>query len=207
MKLLLVRHGESEGNAAGFVQGHLDFGLTALGRAQAEATAERLRALKVDRLVSSPLKRAFETASVIAAAVGLAIESEPGLMEYDMGAASGLTGPQIREKFPHVVDAWRKGLRPQFPGEEGRDEFHARVNAVLQRFAGTGQSIVAVAHGGVISGICYEVLGMDRSRRGAFEAWNCSITEVTADRSGRLVLLRQNDTCHLDGLLTAADRG
>ncbi|MFN0146093.1 MAG: histidine phosphatase family protein [Dehalococcoidia bacterium] len=207
MKLILIRHGESEGNAAGFVQGRLDFGLTALGRAQAEATAERLRGLKIDRLVSSPLKRAFDTASVFSAAIGIEIESEPGLMEYDMGAASGLTGPQIREKFPEMMAAWQKGIRPTFPGEEGRDEFHARVQDVLQRFAATKQTIAAVAHGGVVSAVCYQVLGMDRSRRGSFETANCSITEVALDRAGHLVLVRQNDTCHLDGLLTAVDRG
>ena len=207
MKLILIRHGESEGNAGGFVQGRLDFGLTSLGRAQAHATAERLRGLKVDRLVSSPLKRAFETASVFAGVVGLEIEPEPGLMEYDMGAASGLTGPQIREKFPEIMAAWGKGIRPTFPGEEGRDEFHARVAEVLRRYAGTRQTIAAVAHGGVISAVCYQVLGMDRARRGSFETANCSITEVALDRAGHMVLTRQNDTCHLDGILTTVDRG
>jgi broad specificity phosphatase PhoE len=207
MKLFLIRHGESEGNAAGFVQGHLDFGLTSLGRAQAHATAERLRDLKVDRLVSSPLSRAFQTASIIAGALGQSVESEPGLMEYDMGAASGLTGPQIREKFPEMMAQWQKGIRPTFPGEEGRDEFHARVEAVITRFAATKETIVAVAHGGVVSAVCYQVLGMDRARRGAFETANCSITEVGLDRAGHLVLLSQNDTCHLDGVLTTVDRG
>lgn len=207
MRLLLVRHGESEGNAGGFVQGRLDYGLTDLGRAQAQATADRLRDVKVDRLISSPLRRAHETALWIAAAAGREVEPEPGLMEYDMGEASGLTGPEIREKFPHVVEAYQKGLRPSFPGEEGREAFHGRVAEVLQRFVGTKETVVAVAHGGVIAAVCYQVLGMEPHRRGAFEAWNCSITEVVEDRSGRLVLLRQNDTCHLDGILTTADRG
>lgn len=206
MRLILVRHGESEGNAGGFVQGHLDFGLTALGRVQAHTTAERLASMKVDRLISSPLLRASETASIIGTAIGHSVEHEPGLMEYDMGAASGLTGAQIRERFPEVIASFQKGLRPAFPGEEGRDVFHTRVRAVLDGLAGRDQTIVAVAHGGVVGAICQIVVGLDSSRRGAFEAANCSITEVGVDRMGRLVLLRQNDTCHLD-IVTAVDRG
>ena len=148
-----------------------------------------------------------QTASYLAAPLGLEIEPEPGLMEYDMGEASGLTGPQIREKFPEVVASWQKGLRPVFPGEEGRDVFHARIKDVLDRFSALDQTVVAVAHGGVVGAVCYSVLGLDPSRRGAFEAANCGITEIGLDRQGRRVLLRQNDTCHLDGLVTVVDRG
>ena len=206
MRLILIRHGESEGNAGGFVQGRLDFGLTALGRLQAHATAERFAPESVDRIVSSPLLRASETASIIGASMGKSVEHEPGLMEYDMGAASGLTGVQIREKFPEVIAQFQKGLRPSFPGEEGREAFHARVRAVLDRFSATTETVIAVAHGGVVGAVCQMVVGLDSSRRGAFEAANCSITEIGLDRLGRMVLLRQNDTCHLD-VVTAVDRG
>ncbi len=207
MKLILIRHGESEGNAAGVVQGHLDFGLTALGRAQADATAVYLRGTKVDRLVSSPLRRAFETASLIAGSLGLEVEGDARLMEYDMGAASGLTGPQIRERFPDVVAQWQKGLHPRFPGEEGRDVFSARIATLLQEFVAAGKDVVAVAHGGVVGAFCRGVLGMDPLRRGVFETANCGITEIAIDRQGRPVLQRVNDTCHLGALITMADRG
>ena len=128
-------------------------------------------------------------------------------MEYDMGAASGLTGPQIRERFPEVISAYQKGIRPTFPGEEGRDVFHERVASAIERFAGTKETVVAVCHGGVVSAVCYQVVGLDPARRGVFEAHNCSITEIGLDRTGRRVLLRHNDTCHLDGIGTAGDRG
>ena len=128
-------------------------------------------------------------------------------MEYDMGAASGLTGPQIRERFPEVIAAFQKGIRPVFPGEEGRDAFHDRVAAVLDRCFTTDETVVAVAHGGVVSAACYQVVGLDRNRRGVFEAHNCSLTEFSVDRSGRRVLLRHNDTCHLSGIVSTVDRG
>jgi broad specificity phosphatase PhoE len=197
MRLVFVRHAESEGNARGVAQGLLDFGLTDAGRAQAEALAVRLKARTVDRLVSSPLRRSAETAAVIAAALGLTVEFDDGLKEYDIGEVSGLTGAQIRERYPEVIAAYQKGIRPAFPGEEGREAFDLRVQAVLGRLQEHEGTVVAVAHGGVITAVCALVAGIETRRLGAFEMANCAITEIGRDRAGRLVLLRQNDTCHL----------
>ena len=207
MRLLLVRHGESEGNASGIVQGRLDYGLTELGRQQAAQVAEYLAREPVDHLVSSPLKRAWQTAEAIGERLGVMPRAEPDLQEYDVGAISGLSGPQIREKFPEVIAQFQKGLRPDFPGAEGRDVFHARVRALIDRLTEQDQTTVAVAHGGVVGAVCYYVLGLDVTRRGMFETANCAVTEITRDRVGRLVLSRANDTCHLEGLVTVADRG
>jgi len=207
MPLFLIRHGESEGNATGIVQGRLDFGLTELGRAQATATATRLRDAGIGAVVSSPLARAAQTASIIAEALRCEVEYDEGLSEYDVGEASGLSPAQIRERFPEVVAAFRKGLRPAFPGEEGRDAFTARVSATFRRLLERDGAVAAVAHGGVVSSICAQVMGIDPRRLGSFETANCAITEVTRDRAGRAVLMRQNDTCHIDGLVTVVDRG
>ena len=207
MRLILVRHGQSEGNAAGIIQGHTEFGLTELGLIQAKATAERLAREKVDRIASSPLRRAVQTAREVGLTLGLPIEEEPALREYGMGEASGLTGQELRERFPHIVGAYARGERPVFPGEEGRDVFRARLADFLARVQQNDETVIAVAHGGVISALCYDVLGIDAARRGMFMVANCSITEFVRDRSGRLTLARHNDTCHLDGLVTEADRG
>lgn len=207
MRLFLIRHGQSEGNAAGIIQGHSEFALTELGHTQAKATAERLARESVDRIATSPLVRAVQTAQTVASALGLPIEHEPALREYDMGQASGLTGAELRERFPHVLEAYSRGERPTFPGEEGRDVFAVRIGAFLERVRESDETVVAVAHGGVISAVCYEILGIDTRRRAMFQVANCSITEFVKDRGGRLVLARHNDTCHLEGIVTEADRG
>lgn len=207
MRLLLIRHGQSVGNAAGIIQGHTEFALTELGQTQAKVTAVRLAREKVDRIATSPLLRAMQTAASVASALALPVEEEPALREYDMGQASGLTGAEIRERFPHVLDAYSRGERATFPGEEGRDVFAARIGTFLERVRESDETVVAVAHGGVISAVCYEILGIDTRRRGIFQVANCSITEFVKDRGGRLMLARHNDTCHLDGLVTEADRG
>ncbi len=207
MRLILVRHGESEGNAAGVLQGVLDFGLTQRGRLQAKALAGRLKSEPIDRLIASPLRRAADTANIIAARTGHKIAWDDSLKEYDIGEASGLTGAQMRERYPTSAEAYVRGDHVRFPGEEGRDVFHARIDAWVRSIRQQPGTTLAVAHGGVVAAICYNVLGLDPKRRGMFSIANCSITEVQEDRRGQLVLHRQNDSCHLEGIITEIDRG
>lgn len=207
MRLLLVRHGQSEGNATGVVQGHIDYGLTALGRAQAEATAARLAGEKIDRVITSPLLRARQTAEPIARATGAPLAPEPRLREYDIGQISGLRASEIAMRFPHIGEAYRAGRRPAFPGEEGRDVFYERLLAVLDHCRASDETIVAVGHGGVVSALCYMVLGLDHARPGLLQVANCSLSELIRDGAGRTVIRRQNDTCHLRGIVTIEDAG
>lgn len=207
MRLILIRHGESEGNASGVMQGRMDFGLSPTGVLQAQATARYLSTLEIRQVMTSPLRRAAHTAEIIAGQLGRDVVPVAELMEYDIGHASGLTGEQLRERFPEVFAAFTTGRRPAFPGEEGRDTFHNRLRKALDEIRETEGTTVAVAHGGVISSLCHMVVGLDVHRPGAFHVGNCSVTEVIRDRTGRLVLARHNDTCHLDGMATFADRG
>ncbi|TMG05184.1 MAG: histidine phosphatase family protein, partial [Chloroflexi bacterium] len=108
MRLLLVRHAESQGNLERRLQGRREFPLTMRGVAQAHALAERLVSLPLSAVYSSPVGRAMQTAEVIAAKACLDVISEPRLEEYDFGdAVSGLTWQEIRENEPAIVEAFR----------------------------------------------------------------------------------------------------
>jgi len=209
-RVLLIRHGQSEGNAAGVMQGRLDFGLTALGRRQAEAIAARVAEERtpIAAVVSSPLARAAHTAGAIAARLDLAVEHEHGLAEYDIGEASGLTSLEMRDRFPEVFAARRRGEHLPLPGEEGRDLFFERIGAAFERIAHAhgDSTVVAVAHGGVINAACFLALGLAWRPGGLFGSDNCAITEFRAE-PGRLALVRHNCVCHLDGLDTDLDLG
>lgn len=196
--LLLVRHGQSEGNAAGVIQGQLDPPLTALGREQARAVAERLRAEGgIARVVTSPLARARATAESIADALGLPLAADARLMEYGFGAASGLTPAAVYERYPDWSGARGDGSdRPLLPGEEGADAFEARVAAVLDDLLAPERCAVAVAHGGVITTALSLAFG-ETGARLRFRMENCAITEFARDPSGRTVVRRHNDACHL----------
>jgi broad specificity phosphatase PhoE len=163
--LLLVRHAQSEWNAAGRWQGWADPPLTALGRAQAEEAGERLRrtAPPIDRAVSSDLDRARTTASIVAGIAGTPelvgrsplVEEVSGLREFDVGQWSGLTRAEITAEWPKTLAAWDAGALDATPGGEPRADFDARVQAaVIQIIAAhPGQRVLVVAHGGVVHSI------------------------------------------------------
>lgn len=213
MALLLVRHGESEGNAGGIIQGQLDMGLTPLGRQQARWTGEALSGQPVQQIVSSPLERARLTAEMIGAALNLTVRLDDRLMEYGFGELSGLDRAEIAVRFPQVAlggfAGSTTGMWTPIPGEEGRTEFFGRVRESINELAneaGDGLTVV-VTHGGFLNAACHHVAGIDYETKPArFHFANCSFTEFVRERTGRLVLKRHNDTCHLDRA-TDADYG
>jgi len=154
---LIVRHGETHWNVAGRLQGWHDSPLSAAGRAQAAAVADRLAREAVDALVASDLGRAQATAAPIAAGLGLAIEPDRRLRERCYGVAEGLTWAEIEARH---AEAYRRLVaRDQdyrvAEGESGI-EFRDRVFAAFERLAALhGDARVAVVtHGGVL-GIVY----------------------------------------------------
>jgi broad specificity phosphatase PhoE len=207
MRLLLVRHAESVGNFEGRLQGHTDYDLTDRGRQQAKLTADRLEALGVVSVYSSPLLRAMATATVIGERIGKPPEELPGVREYDFGEMAGFTYAEIRQRFAAMALEARPAERT-YPGEEGRDAFFKRVTEAIWGVADRypGETAAIVAHGGPIALICQNILGLPYRRPMPFAIDNCSITSVTvrddnaSDGRPRAVLLSLNDTCHLSRL-------
>lgn len=146
----MLRHGESEWNASGRWQGHADPPLTELGRQQAAAAAPILAAEcpPFDLVVASDLRRARETAEVLAGALGLGpVVIDPRLREADAGEWQGLTRAEIELRWPGWLDA---GRRP--PGFEPYDAAAARFGEALRDAAQAvpgGQALV-ISHGGVL---------------------------------------------------------
>jgi glucosyl-3-phosphoglycerate phosphatase len=164
-KVLLVRHAQSEWNAAGRWQGWANPPLSALGRAQAEQAGDRLRrtAEPIGRAVSSDLDRARTTATIIAGIAGApelvasqpVVEEVAGLRELDVGEWSGLTRAQIAAEWPESLADWQAGVLDTPPGGEERASFDARVRAAFaQVVADLGdERLLVVAHGGVVRSI------------------------------------------------------
>ena len=152
----LVRHGQSTWNAQGRWQGQADPPLSPLGEEQAAEAAERLADAGVTRVVTSDLVRARRTGQIVADALGLGpVGIDVDLGEYDVGDWSGLTKPQIEEKWPGQQKAWFQGRLGTTPGGEGRTTFNRRVLAAMDRLAagldGNGGDVVlVVTHGGVV---------------------------------------------------------
>jgi phosphoserine phosphatase len=149
--LLLARHGETDWNRDGRYQGWADPPLNDTGRTQAEALAGQLAGTPLDAVYSSDLRRAHETAEILAAPHGLQVVLDAGLREIDVGAWSGLTRLEIEHRFP-------AGERP---GGETREQHAERVLAAVERIARLhpGGSILVVSHGGTLRAVNDHVSG------------------------------------------------
>jgi probable phosphoglycerate mutase len=154
---LIVRHGETDWNVAGRLQGWRDSPLTANGRAQADAVAGRLGQEPIDALVASDLGRTQATAAPIAVALGLAVAPDAGLRERCYGILEGMTWAEI--EHAHAAAYGRLIARDQdyqVPEGESGIQFRNRVFDAFERLAAEhGEKRVAVVtHGGVL-GIVY----------------------------------------------------
>ena len=160
--LLLARHGESDWNRARRWQGFADRPLTARGRAQAAALAERLEKFQLDAIYSSDLARAGSTAQAVAEAQGLDVVQLPALREVDVGEWQGLTRDEAEERFPDGFRRWQAGGTGWEKGET-YGEMSARVLKTVTGITRDheGGRVLIVSHGGPIRAIHAAALGIE----------------------------------------------
>jgi uncharacterized phosphatase len=145
--LYLVRHGETDWNAQRRIQGRTDIPLNDTGREQAKTTGLLLARRDWDGIYSSPLSRAYETATIIAAETGLDhVTTIPELAERNYGDAEGLNYQQIEDRFPGDTVV---------PGRETHHSVGERAVAALMTLARAhqGESLIVVSHGGLIRAV------------------------------------------------------
>lgn len=165
-RIVLLRHGQTEFNLDGRMQGHLDTKLTEHGQAQAATAAPALAELGLDRIVSSDLSRAHETALAVAASVGLPVTTDLRLRETNLGDWQGSTTREIEDDSPGAIGTWRADPRWSPPGGESRVDVVARsmplVDELDAEFAADpeGRAVLFVAHGGMIAGLVCGLLGL-----------------------------------------------
>ncbi len=192
--LYLVRHGETDWNRARKIQGSTDIPLNELGREQAATSGRLLARRQWDAVYASPLSRAYETASIIAAETGLpAPVALPALVERNYGTAEGMTGSEIDRLFPNGADV---------PGRETREQVAARVLPALHDLAAQhpGQNLIVVAHGGVIRTVLNTV-----DPDGRVEAIRNGSIHSFRHVDGGLELIAFDDPIELESLDCAED--
>lgn len=163
-KLFLFRHGETDWNREGRLQGHTDTLLNASGIAQAEALAHRLRAHRLDAVVSSDLSRALTTARIVAEVSRVPLLTDHGLREVSVGLAEGMLWAEAKARFgAELTERWYSEDDVAFPeGETGRETL-LRGLAALRRVALSHpyQRIAVSTHGAMVRQLVKHALPAD----------------------------------------------
>ncbi|GAA3560264.1 histidine phosphatase family protein [Amycolatopsis ultiminotia] len=163
-RLLLWRHGETDYNAAGRMQGHLDSALTPVGWNQARFAVPALARFSPDLVIASDLHRATDTATVLTDAVGVPLRIDKRLRETHLGEWQGMTGPEVDATYPGDREHWRTDAAWAPPGGESRVDVAERagevVNDLLQSNSGAGEAVLLATHGGLIVALTAKLLGL-----------------------------------------------
>jgi probable phosphoglycerate mutase len=153
IRLIVMRHGETDHNKIGRYQGTVDIPLNDTGRAQAQAAIDYFKLQGIDHILSSPQVRAWETATIVAKALKLNVTANPTFVERNLGVYEGKTIEEIASEYP---EAWQQNFSKQMhasmPEGESLFELGARIQSGIRKIQlqYVGVTILLVCHGGVL---------------------------------------------------------
>jgi phosphoserine phosphatase len=209
MRIILVRHGESEWNRLGIYQGQEDAPLSDLGLRQAEALANRLQHETIHAIYTSPLQRARRTAEAIARHhLNVPFVEDEAIMEIHHGLWQGLPATEVRERYPELLEEWRRyPTRIQMPGGESFSNILKRVLNFRERVCAghDDDTILFSTHDVVIKILIADVLGMPMDRINNIWVTNASISVIEYTDSAPF-LVSLSEACHLGQLETVREK-
>ena len=201
MRILLARHGETPWNAEGRYQGQIDIPLSPVGEGQANALGQRLKDVRIDRAVASPLSRAQLTARL---ALGDAradmLQTDADLQEIAHGEWEGLLASEIQQKDPARLLAWRE--EPEnvlMPGGESLRQVLDRSWRGLARATeglGEDDTLLVVAHDAVNRVLLCRILGLPIAKLWTFRQAPTTLNLLEGESPDTLEVVRLNDCAH-----------
>ncbi|WP_018791557.1 histidine phosphatase family protein [Salinispora arenicola] len=183
-RLVVWRHGNTDWNASGRVQGQTDISLNDLGQEQAHVAARLLAGLRPDAIVASDLRRAADTAAALATLTSLPVRTDVRLRERYFGRWQGLQLTEAAERYPDEYARWRAGDPDPGAGIETLDDLGKRLGSALQEAADTvpGGTVVVATHGGAARQGIGQLLGWEPAvLRTVDSLRNCHWTELWHD--------------------------
>ncbi|MGD0276696.1 MAG: histidine phosphatase family protein [Syntrophales bacterium] len=197
MKMILVRHGETLWNREGRVQGTSDIALSDMGRLQVKRLAESLRDDNIKNVYSSPLNRAYETASIIVERISIPIQLESELREMDQGDFEGVSHRELTAEHKPFLQQWLKDpASVKMPNGESLLEVQDRAWKVINNIFRNMDNTLIVSHNFTLTTIICKINGISLSDFGKIHVGLASKTIINVlDGEARLELL--NDQSHL----------
>jgi phosphoserine phosphatase len=210
IRIILVRHGETAWNREGKFQGRLDIELNETGLSQAKRLAKALSDVHIDDIYSSPLKRSFTTAEMIADYHSLKVIAADAFNEIDHGSWEGMHLHQVIDAHGEMYKSWiSEPHMVKMPGGEDLQDITDRaIRKLLDILEATpdGDTVLIAAHDATNKVILCHALGLDNSHFWQFKQGNASITVLEYD-DGAFRLTLMNDTCHMGGVLDDTTTG
>ena len=197
-RLLLVRHGSTDWNDQHRFIGRTDLPLNSRGKQQAHELAERLISESFEITFTSTLKRASETAQIIAESAGKRVIEDDRLTEMDFGSWEGLTLDEIIEQHPEDFRSWKGNPSYAITSGESIQDVKSRVRAFLDELVRdhSGKTILIISHGMVLQMVVYLSLDIPIANDWTCYFYNGSLSEIRSTRA-RTALARLNDTHHI----------
>jgi broad specificity phosphatase PhoE len=200
-KLILARHGETMWNVEKVFRGRADVGLDDVGIKQAELLGKYLSNWELEAIYSSPVKRALDTANIVARYQKVSVRIAEGLTDFDFGEWQSLSEQQVRRLSPDLFNEWHSNPdKVRMPDGESLEDVRRRAAAVVNDIVSRHQgNVLLVSHRVVIKVLICYLLGLDNSH---FRNINQDVGGITIFDyvDGRFVLTRHNDTSHLRDL-------
>lgn len=209
--VIMIRHGESRGNAEGFFSGQTDIPLTPLGIRQAERTAEYLRERKIDRIYSSDLIRSMQTAEPTARLHGLPVIPEKGLREIDAGKWERVPYNDLAVRFPETRAIWMTHIGLAHPdGGESVAGVAARIRATVERLVreNPGRCIALFSHALPIRsmGCIWQGIPIPEMERLPWST-NAAVSEAVYEPDGSVRFLCYGYDAHQKDTVTGFPKG
>jgi broad specificity phosphatase PhoE len=199
--IILVRHGNTDWNVQEIFRGRADVELNETGIKQADLLAEYLEPVAMEAVYSSPLKRAFRTAEIVAAPHQIDVLPCQELIDFDYGEWQGLSNDTVRKKYGALHTDWLNNPHlARLPQGESLGDVTKRairlVDQVITKHKGT---VLLVSHRVIHKVLICALLGLDNSHFWNIRLDTCGITSFLYEKS-RFVLVRHNDTSFLKPL-------
>ena len=209
MRLILVRHGQTEWNQLGRIQGRTDIPLNDTGIMQARAAGEWLSQRRIDAVYSSPMQRAFDTATEIARPHGLPVISLDDIIEIDFGLWEKKTADELKKLYPEYWNDWSWHLDEEKSANMQAESAYTILNRVKRALKSifeentAGSTAVVVSHTMPIKLIMANAIGLPLKSLQSIKVGNCGICELdmNTDMSGSLITWNESGYLARKGLI------
>jgi len=199
VKIILIRHGETDWNKEQIFRGRIDVALNEVGLAQARAVQKFLKDVQISAIYSSPLSRALETARVVGEGRNCEVKIEEGFIDINFGRWQGISHQKVKEEYKELYEMWlNKPQMVTFPEGESLEEVQRRSMKALEKVIKKHpeETLAIISHRVLNKVLLCSILGLELSHFWYIKQDTCALNRFEY-KDDKYYLTLLNDTCHL----------